>query len=274
VRFSSTLQRVTFSVEALTADRIVLQVEGFLLWTVSPRNGMPLRAYSTLGLANLDHPPRELRSDRHLLAAPQHRALQTLVSAEALAATSGVTLEEALSRPETLAEKLRARLQRFGDGVGVSFESLEVTRVRPADPAVLRELAAPREEALRRAAELERLEASETIEQRERESRRRASLAQEAAEREVQAERQAREQAAATHRADLLRRETAAKRDAALEMLEVEMRKPQALLDHELARLRARKAGAALDKLREARWISVGSANPLESILGLLAGKS
>jgi SPFH domain/Band 7 family protein len=274
VRFSSTLQRVTFSVEALTADRLPLTVEGFLLWTVSPHDGMPLRAYAMLGLANLDRPPRELRSERHLLAAPQHHALQALVSAEALAACSTLTLEEAISRPEALAEELRKRLRRFGESVGLEVADLELGRVRPADPDVLRELGAPREEALRRIAELERLDASEAIAQRDREARRRASLAAEAVERELQVERFAREEAAFAQRASQLKREATTKREVALELLEVELRKPQALLDHELARLRARKAAQALDKLREARWVSVSGASPLESILGLLAGKN
>jgi SPFH domain/Band 7 family protein len=274
VRFSSTLQRVTFSVEALTADRLALAVEGFLLWTVSPANGMPLRAFAKLGLANLDRPPRELRSERHLLAAPQHHALQALVAAEALAVISALALEDAVSRPEALADQLRARLRRFGEGVGIEIQSLELARVRPADPAVLRELAAPREEALRRIAELERLEASEAIDQRDRESRRRAALASEGVERELQAERLAREEAAFLQRTVQLKREATAKRDVALELLEVELRKPQAILDHELALLRARKAAQALEKLREARWVSVSGASPIESIVGLLAGKN
>ena len=34
------------------------------------------------------------------------------------------------------------------------------------------------------------------------------------------------------------------------------------------------EAAQALDRLREARWVSVSGASPLESILGLLAGKN
>lgn len=274
VRFSSTLQRVTFTLEALSADRVAVTVEGFLLWTVSSREGMPLRAYRMLGLANLDRPPRELRSDRHLLAAPQHRALQALVAAEGLAATSALSLEQAVSKPGALSEELRQRLRRFGEGVGLEVADLEISRVRPADSNVLRELAAPREEALRRIAELERLDASEAIAQRDHEARRRASLAAEAVERELQAERLGRDEAAFAQRTSQLKREATTKREVALELLEVELRKPQAILDHELARLRTRKAAQALEKLRQARWISVGDADPVQSILGVLAGRS
>jgi hypothetical protein len=184
-----------------------------------------------------------------------------------------LSLEEAVSKPEALGEDLRQRLRRFGEGVGLDVADLEISQVRPADPEVLRELAAPREEALRRAAELERLDSSEAIAQRDQESRRRASLAAEAVERELQVERFAREEAAFAQRTSQLKREATTKREAALELLEVELRKPQALLDHEQARLRARKAAQALDKLRVARWISVGDANPLQSILGVLAGR-
>ena len=274
IRFTSTLQRATFSAEALSADRLALAVEGFLLWTVSSRGGMPLRAYSTLGLANLNRPPRDLRSDRHLLAAPQHHALQALIAAEALAAASALALEEVLARPEALAEELARRLRRFGEGVGMEVIDLQIARVRPSEEEVLRRLAAPREEALRSAAELQRLDVSEAIARRDAESRRRAALEAEALEREIQAERFGREEAAFLQRASQFRREAETRREVALQLLQVELRKPQAILDHELARLRARKAAQALSSLRESRWISVGGASPLDSILGLLAGKN
>ena len=81
VRFTSTVQRVSFTVGALTSERLRVTVEGFILWSVSPRGEGPFRAFQKLGLVNLDAPPRDLRSPKHLLSTPQHHAFQQLLGA-------------------------------------------------------------------------------------------------------------------------------------------------------------------------------------------------
>jgi hypothetical protein len=248
IRFTTTLQRVTFAAEGLSADKLKLQLQGFLLWQV----GEPLRAFSSLGVANQYSPPHDLRSNRHLLAAPQHKALQTMVGAEALAACASLTMEQALAHPEALTDELRTRLERFAKEIGMRIQTVELSRLEPADPELVRKLASPREEELRRA----------------------AALGHEDVEREIEARRAEREEAGSLHRAALLQRDAQARRDAALELLEVELRKPQAVREHELAMLRARKAGKALEQLREAKWVSVSGLSPLESLAGMIAAKN
>src|SRR5512140_3122711 len=54
VRFTSTVQRVGFSVPALSAERLPVQVDGFILWSVSRDGDGPFRAFQKLGVANLD----------------------------------------------------------------------------------------------------------------------------------------------------------------------------------------------------------------------------
>src|SRR5262249_8444340 len=67
VRFTSTVQRVSFSAHALSRERLQVFIDGFILWSVSPNGDGPFRAFQKLGVANLDKPPQDLRSPRHLL---------------------------------------------------------------------------------------------------------------------------------------------------------------------------------------------------------------
>src|SRR5262245_53775825 len=57
VRFTSTLQRVSFSVAALSQEQLAVTIDGFVLWSVAPEGDAPFRAFQKLGLVNLDAPP-------------------------------------------------------------------------------------------------------------------------------------------------------------------------------------------------------------------------
>ena len=82
VRFTSTVQRVRFEVEAMSKDRIKVILEGFVLWSVSTRGEDPFVAYRKLGLVNLSLQRDEMSLRKHLLTTPQHRAFRKLIGAE------------------------------------------------------------------------------------------------------------------------------------------------------------------------------------------------
>ena len=82
VRYSSAIQRATFSAIAPSRDQVPFAVEGFALWTVQSAGDGPFRAFRNLGLANLAERHPALRSDKHLLTAAQYRAFQKLLAAE------------------------------------------------------------------------------------------------------------------------------------------------------------------------------------------------
>ncbi|MDF1664530.1 MAG: hypothetical protein P1V97_22395, partial [Planctomycetota bacterium] len=65
-RFSSTVQRVGFSTETWTSDRIRVTLKGFILWSVSDKGDDPFQAFRSLGLANLLDPPQDLGHPKHL----------------------------------------------------------------------------------------------------------------------------------------------------------------------------------------------------------------
>src|SRR5687768_5526572 len=56
-RFSSAVQRVRFTAEAPSAEHLAVRVDGFVLWSVALDPERAFRAFSKLGIANLDRPP-------------------------------------------------------------------------------------------------------------------------------------------------------------------------------------------------------------------------
>src|SRR5262245_58130680 len=81
-RFTSTMQRVSFAVEAISRERVPISIEGFIFWSVSSDGEGPFLAFQKLGVVNLNAPPRDLKSPKHLLSTPQHRAFQQLLWAK------------------------------------------------------------------------------------------------------------------------------------------------------------------------------------------------
>jgi hypothetical protein len=289
VRFTSTLQRVGFAVDALSSERLRVSIYGFILWSVGGGKDGPFRAFQKLGLVNLDAPPRDLKSPKHLLSAPQHRAFQQLLGAAAQRLAATRPLEELLLRQGALVADLRRQLAQLEAEMGIRVDQVEVAQVRPADEELMRQMAAQVEERVREEAANVRLEALERGKRRAIESEARLAqgqaesrkqelerekairLAQVEHEREVEAREQERlreralmEEARALDvaraiaereemqlavRLDRIRREAEASRDAISAVAEAEERKSQGVRDHELARLVAEKVGDALKAL-------------------------
>ena len=272
VRFTSTVQRVSFAVEALSAERLPVGIEGFIMWSVSPGGDAPFRAFRKLGLVNLDAPPPELTSARHLLSTPQHRAFRQLLGAAVQRLAPARTLEELLLRQDALVRDLRAQLAALEQDMGIHVDEIEIQRVRPADAELLRRLAAEVDERVRERAEAARLETDRQVQEREHGLLRERALAEEARTLEVARAVLDREELQLVARLDRLRREAEAQRDAIAAVASAEEGKSQGVRDHELARLVAEKVGEALRALplHDARWISIGSDSPASSLAGLI----
>jgi len=288
-RFTSTMQRVGFTVGALSSERLRVSIEGFILWSVSADADSPFRAFHKLGLVNLDAPPRDLKSPKHLLSTPQHRAFQQLLGAavQRLAATR--SLEDLLLHQDAMVTDLRKQLTALEQEMGIRVDQIEVLQVRPADEELLRQMSAQVEERVREEAGNIHLETTERVKRRAIESEARIAqeqaearrqelerektlrLAQIAHEREVKVHEQEveREQALASEaraieiaravlereelqlaaRLDRTRREADASRDAISAVASAEEKKSQGVRDHELSRLVAEKVGDALKGL-------------------------
>jgi hypothetical protein len=292
-RFTSTMQRVGFTAEALTAEALKVSMEGFILWAVDPRDDRPFLAFRSLGLANLLAPPSDLKHPKHLLTGPQHKALQQLVGSTAQRHVSTLALGEILGDQDGFVAGLAARLRAVLEPMGAELRQVEVLAARPADAALLRDLATREEERIREEAALVRLEAAERLKRRELAAQRSARLDQlegEAAakrreqelarENAEQAERHAlealearlqREAEELRFAAEKRRRLAEAERDAELAGIEAEERKPQAVRDHELGRLALESASRMLS-VTDARWVTVGDGSPVAGLAAVLAG--
>ena len=288
-RFTSTVQRVAFSVDALSAGRAGVTIDGFILWSVSPDGDGPFRAFRKLGLVNLDRPPAELRSAKHLLSTPQHRAFRQLLSAGVQRRAASATLDQLLLRQDLLLDGLGHEWSALETDLGIVIDQIEIVRVRPTDPEMLRQLAAETEEQLAEQAAQIRAQASERAKLRAIESE--ARIAEEAAiarRRELERDKELRLSALAQEE-QVRQREEAAERDRALAEEErrmvvteatiarqrielaarleetvhqaeaqrdaiaaissAEEQKSQAVRDHELSRLVAEKVSDALAQL-------------------------
>lgn len=168
-RFSSTLQRVGFQVEALSADRLPVAIRGFVIWSVSDRGDAPFLAFRSLGLANLIDPPADLSHPKHLLTRPQHKAFQQIVGASAQRLISGRELEQLMGEQSAFVQELGERLALDIGARGVHINQVELLEVRPADPELLAALCVRENERIREDAAVVRQETAERIQDRDRE---------------------------------------------------------------------------------------------------------
>src|SRR4030095_4231374 len=134
--------------DALSNERLRVSVEGFILWSVSLDGEGTFRAFKKLGLVNLDAPPRDLKSPKHLLSTPQHRAFQQLLGAavQRLAATQ--PLEDLLLRQDALVIDLREHLDTLEQQMGIRIDQIELLQVRPADEELLRQMSSKVEQSV------------------------------------------------------------------------------------------------------------------------------
>ena len=271
VRFTSAIQRVTFSAIAPSREQVPFLIEGFALWTVIAEGDGPFRAFRNLGLANLCDRRFVLKSEKHLLTSQQYKAFQSLLAAEVQQLASTISTTDLLTARESLLAGIAARLDRLAETLGFRLEKIELQQVRPADARLAADLAADRETAIREEAERVRLEsrarlASETL------ARAHAlHLAEEGAARAIAAERSSREEAELVARLDRNRREAEGQRDAMILVGEAQERKSQPVRNHELATFTAEKVAAALGSMRETRWTTIGGDTPMEGLAAMIA---
>lgn len=306
VLFSSTLQRVRFTVSALSRDRVQVIVEGFILWSVDEEGDGPFRAFRQMGLIDLGEQSSEMRSRKHLLTTPQHRAFRTLLSAEVQRHAATLTLNDLLLRQDALVEGLGRRLAPLSSDLGIRIDQVEVVQARAEDASLMNDLASEKLEAVREEAARVRQDAAERLSQHTlaRDTRlaaeraeagrvnklRALEVAQEVARQkhgqevelaklrdEAEAQRalvrRQREAQELEARLSAMRLEAEAARDAAMIRAEADEAKSDGVREHELRRQTIEQVGAALAKspIKDARWISVGQESPLTSLAGLFS---
>ncbi|HEY3451318.1 MAG TPA: SPFH domain-containing protein [Myxococcales bacterium] len=302
-RFTSTTQRVSFSVESLSEDRLRVGVEGFILWSVSPAGDDPFRAYQKMGLVNLDDSPPGLKSAKHLLTTPQHHAFQQMLAAAAQRLAARHPADDLLLRQDVFVAELRQNLGSLEKQLGIQLDDVQVLRVRPADEEVLAHMAAEVEERVREEAAKVRLGAEERsklralesearvnkedaarriakterdaqVKAREQAAARDFALAEAARETEIAKTRLEREELQLAAKLDRLRRLAEAKAAAIASVARAEEQMSPPVREFELSKRAAKEVGDALRKLpiHDAKWVTVGADSPMSSLAGLIAG--
>lgn len=253
-----------------------------------------MRAFTKLGLADLNDLPSDLRSPKHLLTPGQYRAFRGLLAAEVRQQAAAFELDMLLGSGEALQEGLLARLEEFFEAQGISIEQVEIHSVAPTDKSLLSDLSVEKEQHLHEGAEKTRITTTERLarervasaarlaeaeiaerairEAAELEASRKQRLSQESADLEVTHSRLAREQVEHETRLQRERERATAQRDVIDSITEAEARKPQALREAETLRLFAEKGAEALASLplQDARWITIGQEGPWKTIASLL----
>jgi hypothetical protein len=258
VRFSSTIQRAGFKVDALTRERLHVLIEGFILWSVSPAGNDPFTAFSKLGLANLNDPPRDLLSKKHLYTKQQYHAFQGVIAAEVQSHVATASLDELMLHQDKLIADLSERLQRSSVPKGIRVEELQLLQVQPADPAVLRELSTAYDQQTREDAAQIRLQTAERMKKREIESATNLAKEESNAHRDKQAYAAQVELELEQRRAELLDAQNHVKRqqlehEGELKMEQLEIERKTKLRVQEIERERQLAAEAAQRELTEAR---------------------
>jgi flotillin len=303
VRFTSTTQRVSFSADALSDDRLRVTVEGFILWSVSAAEDRPFVAFQRMGLVNLDAPPFGLKSNKHLLSTPQHHAFQQMLAAAVQRLAARYRIDDLMLRQDVLVGLLRSELGTLEKQLGIQIDDVQMLRIRPTDDKMMGEMSTSVEERLRKEAAASRIDAAERTKRRVQESEARLSqektlrqLAEIERNREVKAREQAiarelalgeaasqtqvahatleREEMQLVARLDRMRRLAQAKAAAVSSVAGAEEQMSQPVRDFELSKVMAEKVGDALRQMpiHDARWVTVGPDSPLSSLAGLIAG--
>ena len=253
VRFTSTLQRVCFTAEALSAEHLGVAIEGFILWTVEHEGDGPFRAFQNLGIHDLQSAGErtQLKSPKHLLGAAQHHAFQAMLAAEVQRYAGTVPIERLMSEQDALVAALMARLVPLTEGIGVRIAQLQLLRVRPTEASILAEHA--KREELAAAARIDRM---------------RIDAEREKVEQEVE-----RKRVALAFEVERTQRTAQAKADAIAMVAEAEEKKSQAVRDYQLAEALAEQVTKAVSSLpiKEAHWTTISNDSPIGTVGRLVA---
>lgn len=168
VRFTTTLQRVTFSADNITSEKQGVQISGFVLWRVNPAPDSSFTAYKTLGFRNtLEFPdlPREER--QRCLARPQHHAVREIIQSVVRNYIANATIQELISSRETVRQKLIADLREIMTPWGIIVDNAELSAVNIMSATVFANLQATFRESLRYDSETAHAEAQQKLDMEE-----------------------------------------------------------------------------------------------------------
>ncbi|MBK05774.1 MAG: hypothetical protein CL920_05655 [Deltaproteobacteria bacterium] len=187
-RFTSTMQRVTFETEIHTQDKQQIRVHGFLLWSISPKEGHPFQAFSKLGIANRTQEDGQRPEAHHALSRPQHHAFRRSVEALARTAAAEYPLRQILSEPKLLSQSIQQYLDETTSSWGILIESTEITDIHVTQKELFHQLQSPYIEQSRIEAEQIKLQASKEIEELRLEQQRQLHLQRSETERKQEVE--------------------------------------------------------------------------------------
>jgi len=257
VRFTSTLQRVRFTAEVISADRVNLVIEGFVLWSISCAGEAPFKAYRKLGLTRHLAQDAAMRTHKHLLTTPQHRAFRKLVSAEVQRCAAKKSLDDLLLAQDNLVGDILNRLTPLMERLGLEVVQVEVVHTRALDAGIMEDLSCGQVEVVREEATRLRLESAERTKRRQIESATRLALEEANAERD-------REVAQATAALELEQRQAdllEAQRVVEHKRLENERdRRLLTLALEEQVTLKQEEASAQLELIKEANAAKLSTA--------------
>lgn len=176
--------------------------------------------------------------------------------------------QEIESETRTAQQRARARLEReTAEAQATLASERQQATLFEAQAALAREkLAVERDLGLARAETLHQVRMREAALARD------AQLAEADTALEIARAQLARDELVLAASLDETRRRAAAQRDAMLDVNVAEERKSQAVRDHELARAVTAEVGSAMSKLREPKWISIGSDTPLSAMATAVSG--
>jgi len=284
-RFSSAVQRVAFTAEALTQDRVEATIEGYMLWSVATDGEGPFQAFRRLGITS---PQGWTPAPKHVLSKAQYRAFQTAMGAAAQSRAAGFTFDALATSQAEFLTALRAACEATMAGLGVRVDEAQVVRVRASEASVQADLTAPASQHAREAAERARVTSEQRLRQlradaeaaaaqRETESLRTreadriaAELALEVERRRLDTAAEARKDAALEAALERERRKSEAEAERIRLLLAAEEEKSEALRAYELARLRTEKMAEAFGQLpmKDAHWYTVDS--PMSTLAKLI----
>jgi hypothetical protein len=257
-RFSSTIQRVGFKVEALTQESLHVLIEGFVLWSVSPVDDGPFLAFRNLGVANLNSPPRDLMSKKHLLTKQQYCAFQEVFAAEVQRYATTASLDQLMVGQDKFVESVTQQLRDVSIPLGIRIEQFQLLQVKPVDAALLRALSTRYEQQARENEAQVRLETAERMKKRELDSETNLAREESNAHRDTQAYAAQVELELEQRRAELLDAQNHVKRqqlehEGELKMEQLEIERKTMLRVQEIERERQFAADAAQQELTETR---------------------
>ncbi|CAG9466600.1 unnamed protein product [Pedinophyceae sp. YPF-701] len=151
VKFSSSIHKVSFRAQQVTAEMQGIEVAGFVMWTVFREGDGPFRAYRSLdGMS-----PAGLRTANQNLT----NMAESIIRAE----VASKTIRDVIAKRELIRDSCRSKMLEVVRGWGVWLETVEVTDVTILSRSLFENLQSDYRERIREEADKRRMATQEEI---------------------------------------------------------------------------------------------------------------